>query len=418
MRMDAPSEGVEEALEVVAGFDEALTHGFARLAGDQLRDLAGALASTPLGQRAAEAAEKIAAGSVAEEHLTVLAGGRAALLGAVHDALLSQLDTAMGRRRAEYVAGEGLSAAGAGCRSWLAELAITGWKGVDHDLVSASAQPIEALLADPGMRRLAVLLDGLAAELSASCPVATMERLPRRRWADLWTRALLLSQGGWPEPAVEEVSGTLLILGVDVQEHGTAVQVQVHGVLDERLVRTSVTVAKVDTIVGLAVWPLLSGYPNLVRALAEQRAVEVRDLPLLGGGDLVWHEDRVTLKDPVDPFVTARVALAGAVAPAVPPLERHPVRIAEPVLVEGDLSGYTFDRLTPSGPITEDVLKGASACVGLMRWDGGQWTLQPLAVQKGKKKPHNAELALSPKAAKAGEAVTVLKERAGRLLRK
>jgi hypothetical protein len=194
--------------------------------------------------------------------------------------------------------------------------------------------------------------------------------------------------------------------------------VQVHGVLDERLVRTSVTVAKVDTIVGLAVWPLLSGYPNLVRALAEQRAVEVRDLPLLGGGDLVWREDRVTLKDPVDPFVTARVALAGAVAPAVPPLERHPVRIAEPVLVEGDLSGYTFDRLTPSGPITEDVLKGASACVGLMRWDGGQWALQPLAVQKGKKKPHNAELALSPKAAKAGEAVTVLKERAGRLLRK
>ncbi|GAA2375821.1 hypothetical protein GCM10010404_34440 [Nonomuraea africana] len=418
MRMDAPPQGVEEALEVVAGFDEALTHGFARLAGDQLRDLAGALAGTPIGQRAAEAAEKIAAGSIAEEHLTALAGGRAALLGAVHDALLSQLDTAMGRRRAEHTAGDGASEAAAGCRSWLAELAITGWKGVDHDLVSASAQPIEALLSGQGTRRLAVLLDGLAAELSASCPVATMERLPRRRWADLWSRALLLSQGGWPEPVVEEVSGTLLILGVDVQEHGTAVQVQVHGVLDERLVRTSVTVAKVDTIVGLAVWPLLSGYPKLVRALAEQRAVEVKDLPLLGGGDLVWHEDRATLKDPVDPFVTARVALAGAVAPAVPPLERHPVRIAEPVLVEGDLSGYNFDRLTASGPITEDVLKGASACVGLMRWDGGQWTLQPLAVRKGKKQPHNAELALSPKAAKAGDAVTVLKERAGRLLRK
>ncbi|MBE1564418.1 hypothetical protein [Nonomuraea africana] len=416
--MDAPPQGVEEALEVVAGFDEALTHGFARLAGDQLRDLAGALAGTPIGQRAAEAAEKIAAGSIAEEHLTALAGGRAALLGAVHDALLSQLDTAMGRRRAEHTAGDGASEAAAGCRSWLAELAITGWKGVDHDLVSASAQPIEALLSGQGTRRLAVLLDGLAAELSASCPVATMERLPRRRWADLWSRALLLSQGGWPEPVVEEVSGTLLILGVDVQEHGTAVQVQVHGVLDERLVRTSVTVAKVDTIVGLAVWPLLSGYPKLVRALAEQRAVEVKDLPLLGGGDLVWHEDRATLKDPVDPFVTARVALAGAVAPAVPPLERHPVRIAEPVLVEGDLSGYNFDRLTASGPITEDVLKGASACVGLMRWDGGQWTLQPLAVRKGKKQPHNAELALSPKAAKAGDAVTVLKERAGRLLRK
>ncbi|MGW4469523.1 hypothetical protein ACWENQ_07585 [Nonomuraea sp. NPDC004354] len=422
MRLDAPPAGVEEALEVVTGFDEALTHGFARSGGERLRALAGALATTPVGQRVAEATEKIAAGSIGEEHLTVLAAGRSALLGAVHDALLGQLDTALGRQRAEHVAGESGSKAAESCRSWLSELAITGWRGVDHDLVSASSQVVEGLLADPGSRRLAVLLDGLAAELSASAPVATMEHLPARRWADLWSRALLLSQGGWPEAAAEEVSGRLLILGVEVQEHGTAVQVQVHGVLETTgqnlLVRTSVVVAKVDTIVGLALWPLLGGYPLLLKALAEQRAVEVRGLTLLSGGDLLWQEDKVALQDPADPFVTARVLLPEAVAPGVAPLERHPVRIAEPVLIEGKLADYDIEGLTAAGPITPELAASATACVGLMRWDGGRWVLQPLAVQKGKKAPHNAEPALSPKATKAGEAVNVLRERAGRLLRK
>ncbi|MEU7895331.1 hypothetical protein AB0B45_21050 [Nonomuraea sp. NPDC049152] len=422
MRLDAPPQGVEEALEVVTGIDEALTHGLARSGGERLKALADALATTPIGPRVAEATDKIAAGSVAEEHLSALAGGRSALLGAVHDALLDQLDSALGRKRAPFAAGENTSQENESCRSWLSELAITGWRGVDHDLVSASSQVVEGLLAQPATRRLAVLLDGLAAELSASSPVSAMDRLPARRWADLWSRALLLSQGGWPDAAAEEVSGRLLILGVEVQEHGTAVQVQVHGVLEtgeqNLLVRTSVVVAKVDTIVGLALWPLLSGYPMLLKALAEQRAVEVKDLTLLSGGDLLWQEDRVTLKEIADPFVTARVLLPEAVAPGVAPLERHPVRIAEPVLVEGKLGEYTIEGLTSAGPITADLAAGATACVGLMRWDAGRWILQPLAVQKGKKSPHNAELALSPKAVKAGDAVTVLRERAGRLLRK
>ncbi|MGO4758335.1 hypothetical protein AB4212_58680, partial [Streptomyces sp. 2MCAF27] len=223
----------------------------------------------------------------------------------------------------------------AGSRSWLRELAIAGWRGVGHDLISAADQTIEALLAEPELRRLAVLLDGLAAELRASSPLATAERLPARRWADLWARAVTLSwEGGrsGAAPPVESVSGRLLLLGVDVHEHGTAVQAQVHAVLEPadgapaRLVRTSVVAAKVDTIVGPALWRLLHGHPTLLTALAERRALEVADLPLLAGGDLVWHDDRATAGEPADPFATARVQLAGALAPPVPPLERHPVR--------------------------------------------------------------------------------------------
>ncbi|NUP65593.1 MAG: hypothetical protein HOW71_25865, partial [Nonomuraea sp.] len=403
-------------------------------------------------------------------------GGRAALFGAVHDALLTRLDHALGRTRAEWpptppataLTADGADGTGgvdgaagvgggvpenvlAGCRVWLRELAITGWRGVDHDLVSGADQAIEALLAVPRLRGLAVLLDGLAAELRASSPVATMDRLPARRWADLWTRGLLLARSGPWNGAPRAVSGRLLILGADVHEHATVVRVQVHGVLEEpggqtRLARTSVAAAKVDTIVGPSVWRLFGGHPVLLGALAEHRAVEIDGMPLLPGGDLVWHDDRARAGEEADPFATARVQLAGALAPAVPPLDRHPVRIAEPVLVEGytadrqDEGGLAFvlggnriavdvDRLPASCPLTPELVAASSACVGLVRWDGGRWLLQPLAVRATvKKKPvtaHNGDWATGPtdpkvvKAeAKAGDVVAVLRERAGRLLRK
>ncbi|MGI8335836.1 hypothetical protein ACRYCC_38315 [Actinomadura scrupuli] len=455
--LDGSEPGIEETLDLVAGFDDALVHGLARLderRAGSLAALAGALRATPLGPAVDEAAEKITAGSIAEEQLAVLAGGRTALLGAVHDAQLARLDAALGRTRAPWEGPPSAAAPAAenllaGCRSWLQELAITGWRGVDHDLVSASDQVIAALLAEPALRRPAVLLDGLAAELRASCPVATMERLPARRWADLWARGLLSSQpGGLAGSApAGPVSGRLLPLGVDVHEHGTAVQIQVHGVLEPtggaapRLVRTSVGAAKVDTIVGPALWRLLQGHPVLLTALAEHRSVNLTDLPVLASGDLLWRDGQATMGEPASPFETARIQLAGALAPAVPPLDRHPVRIAEPVLLEGyttdggvlDLDGNTLaldlDRLPACGPLTPALVAASSACIGLLRWDGGRWLLQPLAVQATiKRKPvsaHNGDWALGPtdpKAVKAeaaaGDAVAVLRERAGRLLRR
>ncbi|MFC5823878.1 hypothetical protein [Nonomuraea insulae] len=450
---DAPA-GVGEALDLIAGFDDALSQGFARIGEEPaaaLAAVAGALAGSPVGDRVSEAVEKVTAGSVGDEHLAALAGARAALFGAVHDALLGRLDTALGRTRAAWEPAESTSEVAGnlldGCRVWLRELAIVGWHGVDHDLVSAADQTIEALLAVPELRGLAVLLDGLATELRASCPIATMEHLPARRWADLWTRALLLAQHGPWHGGAEPVSGRLLILGADVHEHATVVRVQVHAVLEPaggapaRLVRTSVAAAKVDTIVGPTLWRLLGAHPVLLAALAEHRSVEITDLPLLPGGDLVWHDDRAQAGDEADPFAVARIQLAAATAPAVTPLDRHPVRIAEPVLVEGyktdgrtiDLGGNTLeidlDRLPSCGPLTPALVKASTSCVGLVRWDGGRWWLQPLAVQATVKKSpvaaHNGDWATGPtdpkvvKAeAKSGDVVAVLRERAGRLLRK
>jgi hypothetical protein len=456
--LQATDSGIDGALDLVGGLDDALVHGLARLGEERaaaLTALAAAMAVTPLGERVGEAVDKVAAGSIADEHLTALAGARTALFGAVHDSLLGTLDTALGRPRVEYppaqaLAGEEHPNLLAGSRSWLRELAIAGWRGVDHDLVSGAAQTLQAVLSQPSLRRLAVLLDGLATELRAASPIATMERLPVRRWADLWSRALLLSQpGGGANPVPEPVSGRLLILGADIHEHATAVQVQVHGILEggdaSRLVRASVSAPKVDTIVGPAVWQLLERHNVLLHALAKHTTVAITDLPLLPSGDLIWDDARARPDEPADPFATARLLLPSAVAPAVPPLQRHPAGIAEPVLMEayttatdgstvtlaggpGDGIAVATGRLPTCGPLTRELVASSSACIGLLRWDAGCWLVQPLAVQATVKKQsvavHNGDWAqgiTDPKAkgaqAKAGDAVGVLRERAGRLLR-
>ncbi|MEV0838801.1 hypothetical protein AB0I55_04510 [Actinocatenispora sera] len=446
--LDGDGDGLAAALDVTDSLDDALANGLGRL-GDPgraaLTALAAAVGGSPLATSVGDAVGKLAAGTVADEYLAALAGARAALFGAAHDALLARLDHALGRQRVEWT-GAGTDAAAvplAAARSWLTELAVAGWRGVDEDLAAACAPVVAALLVDPRTRRLAVLLDGFGAELRACAPVATMELVPVRRWGDLWSRAVLLAQDTWPGPAEPApVSGRLLPLGVDVHEHATAVQLQVHGVLEGadgvRSVRTSLVAAKVDTIVGPAVWSLFDA-PVLLGALAEHRALALTDMPLLPGGDLLWREGAARPGEPADPFTAARLILPTATAAAPPPLDRHPARLAEPVLVEdyqvidgaavldGHRLRFDLDRLPGCGPLTPALVEGSTGCIGLLRWDAGEWLLQPLAVQATvRRKPVVAatgDWALGPtdpKVAKAeakNDAVSVLRERAGRLLR-
>jgi hypothetical protein len=448
--LHARPAGLDEALALVDGLDDALVHGLARIDDERaaaLESLAAAFSASPLADRVADSIGKVIAGTVTDEHLVVLAGARVALLGAAHDALLAGVDAALGRAREPWSAPAGTAEPvhpTAGSRSWLRELAIAGLRGVDHELAGAGGQTVQALLDEPSARRLAVLLDGFAAELRAAAPVATCERIPVRRWADLWSRALLLSQDGYPAPAGAAVDGRLLILGVDLHEHPTVFRAQAHGLLETpdgvRLVRTSVAAAKVDTISGPSAWRMLAGFQVFRSAVAEHRSVEVAGMLLTPGGDLIWDESRATVSEPADPFATARVLLGAATAPSVLPLDRHPLAIAEPVLLEGyragaesvDLGGVTLtvdlDRIPEAGPLTPALVAASTACLGLLRWDG-RWSVQPLAVQTTVKRKavavHSGDWALGPteaKAAKAeataGTAVDVLRERAGRLLRK
>jgi hypothetical protein len=443
--------GLDEAFALVDGLDDALVHGLARLDDDRaaaLDALVAAFSASPLAERVTEAVGKILSGTVTDEYLAVLAGCRVALVGAAHDALLTGLDTALGRTREPFPAVAAPIDAGhltAGSRAWLRELAIAGWRGVDHELAAGGSPAVQALLAEPSRRRLAVLLDGFAAELRAAAPVATLPQVPVRRWADLWARALILSQDGLPAGPSVPVDGRLLILGADLHEHPTVFRCQVHGLLETaggvRLVRTSVAAAKVDTIGGASAWRMLAAFPVLLAGLAEHRCLDVSGLALTAGGDLIWDEAGASAGGPADPFASARVLLGTAIAASTAPLDRHPSAIAEPVLLEGytataegfDLGsvavGVDAGRLPAAGPLTPELVAASTACIGLLRFDGGRWAVQPIAVQATVRKKavvaHTGDWALGPtdaKAAKAeaaaGTAVEVLRERAGRLLRK
>ena len=450
--------GVEDALGLVTDLDAALLTGYGRP--DPARDaalaaLASAVAATPLADRVAVAAEAIAAGNITDDQLAAVAAARSALLGAVHDTLLSDVDTAIGRTRIEpeHVDAEpaaDLAALRGAARAWLTELAITGFTSVDETFIGGTNPIIEGLGGHPSGRRLAVLLDGLCAELRACAPVAAMNEPPVRRWADLWSRAQTLSRPGHADvTSVERISGRLLVLGTELFEHPTIFGFVVHGVVETggdeppRLVRATVTAPKVDVITGPAMWNLIVDRPNLTAALAEDRCLELTDMPVTSAGDLLWSDDAAKPGEVVDPLATARLRLSDAAAVTTAPLDRHPVAIAEPVFVESykvvkgdtpkfDLGGTTLTvdvgRLSTAGPLTAKHVAASSACVGVLRWDAGSWTLSPLTVQTAVKRVatviHNGQWAAGPtdakvaKAVERNDSVRVLRERAGRLLRK
>jgi hypothetical protein len=468
MRADLLAEtidGIDEALAAVDAFDQVLTAGLLRPQPAQaagLARLAGAVTGTPLAARVAEAAEKAAAGVASEDHLVALAAARTALLGSVHDALMTQVTEATGRPGggdypASEQAGQGTSARQAAnvltaARSWLSDLARGGWRGLDTGVVSESAPVVSAMLAEPARRRLATLLDGFAAELAASCPGATLERVPARRWADLWSRGMLLTvPGAAGAPATGTVTGRLLPLGIDLTEHPTAAQAQVHAVLEPadgggpRLVRATVSVPKPDTVIGAGVWQLLRPRMSLLAAVSQGRSMDLADMPVTAEGDLIWSDEHARLGEPAAPFATARVALPTATAVATAPLDRHPARIAVPVFLEGyaarqddDALVFTVtgrpvavdtDRIPVAGPLTPEAVAASGACIGLLRWDAGSFSVQPLAVETTVKKKAVAVQAggwaggttdtAGVKAEKAAtDATSVLRERAGRLLRK
>ncbi|MER6504157.1 hypothetical protein ABT218_33680 [Streptomyces sp. NPDC001455] len=463
MRADLLAEtitGLDEALAAVDAFDRVLVTGLLRPQPAQatgLAELANAVAGTPLAARTAEAAEKAAAGAAGEDHFIALAAARTALLGSVHDALMTRVEEATGRTRAEETVapadGEHAANLLAAARSWLSDLARTGWQGIDHEVVSGAAQVVSAMLPDPALRRPATLLDGFAAELAASCPGATLEHIPERRWADLWSRALLLTLPGVAEASASgTATGRLLPLGVDLQEHPTAAQAQVHAVFEPadgtapRLVRAAVAVPKPDTVVGAGVWQLLRPHLSLLTAAGEGRSMDLTDMPITAEGDLIWSDEHARPGEPADVFATARVALPTAADPVTAPLDRHPVRIAVPVFLEGYTAGkdddgaVTFtvaghplavdtDRIPAAGPLTPEAVAASGACVGLLRWDDGSFSVQPLAVEATVRKKTVALHAggwaggtadkAGAKAEKAAtDATSVLRERAGRLLRK
>ena len=309
-----------------------------------------------------------------------------------------------------------------GAQQWLAELALAGLTQLDNASIVPIVATLEGLQALPELHSLSAVLTGLAHELLDHAPTSALSDPPLRRWADLWTRAMLLTLALPDRSATSTVSGSLIPLGADIRHHDHLLSVVVHGLLDagdKRVVRVTLSAWKVDAVAGAEIWSLIDKLaPALVAALAEPATLEVSGATL-AGGDLRW-DGTVTKGGAVDPFATD---LAVAILTPPPPTDRHPLQIAIPQVFSGCtvedrvLDGLPVDlaRVSPHSDYDPPEVDKSTDMVALLRFDDG-WSLQPLAGRAGKKTFGPAEGIV--KAAKIKKpALSILQERASKLLR-
>jgi hypothetical protein len=446
-------EPVTQTAEVLVGLDEAFVSGFGRLASAHLETLATLQRSfygTPIGEALATAVAGLGRSEFIDRHFAVLAVARAAAHGAMHDALQAQACAALGRPRPVR---EDIPAAATqapppkvavlleSTRQWLMELAIAGFANLDVGSLLPFQTTLDAILGEPSLVRLAALLTGFLDELLATFPAHGTPEIPRQRWVDLWARSMVLALAPTPAPATRPASGLLAILATDLRQHSNVVSLVAHGVLREasgpRLVRTSIAAFKVDVLEGEDVAARLATLGDkLITALAGGQALKIDGMPLTAAGDLVWQDARASLDAKIKPIEVAASVLATPPAnrPGFDPDARHPALLEELVYLAGNDCAVVKEdgkpvfaaaklpvdlhRWPDSDDLSPDDLAGCKALVALLRFDAGRWSLQPVAIDKGKPLPRMVGTGLSEARKKAkGGNLSVLQERASRLLR-
>jgi hypothetical protein len=448
---------VAHADAIVLALDRCLVAGLARLGSDHrssLESLARVFAGTPLAAPVRDAVLALSKSQAGEADFLALAMARESLHGARFDALLDQalaaLDGRVAVERTIELSRDELDATGpidtfmASTRQWLMELALAGFGQLEAQTVVPFVATLESLQSLAPLSGLSALITGLIDELMDSVPTAAMSEVPARRWADLWSRAML---GAWrldAGPAVRKVSGSVRVLGADVRQHDHVISLVAYGLLDEgqtpaRLVSITLSAWKVDAVAGDESFTVLQAVPGgaeLLTALAERKALAISNMELLATGELCWTGE-ATIRgafDPVDAALEALAPGAGCVIPAILPRHRHPVQLALPVAVsevafaskddrpcieiEGALLPLAMHRLSPLMGLSFATLRGLRQSFGLLRFDGGEWSFQPL-VGKGKKGyvgPGDS-IARAMKIKNSARILSTLQERAGKLLR-
>lgn len=418
-------EGVQDALDAVAALDAGLIGGLSRLGGParaQVEGLPSLFAGTPLAPALERAAPGFAKGTPTDDDVAALAAARASLLGAVHDALVAQACAALGLEApADPVLGAPVALSDEdeaplrNARHWLLELASAGLSQVSPDAVAPFASTLETLAERPALQRAAVMLTGFFDELAEALPLASRDDAPVPRWPDLWMQSVIAAG---PRLAVEEApfEGELLPLGVELRHHDHAIAAVVHGALDGALVRGTFTGWKVDALLGDEALRVLPA-PAL-EAMTSDVTLAVKGVRR--GADLLVTEVKAGAKH--DPYTLGALPFTCAA-----PADRHPVQIAIPVVLpECRVSAgrveplgvrLADERVSPLYAAKKGQLEEADAMIGLLRWDDG-WALQPLDAKIGKDRwSLDAAVTAAKKASKTTDTLSVLTERAGKLLR-
>lgn len=431
-RLNDELAALDEARRITGGFDRVLARGFARLGDAEraaLHELAAAVDGSPLGAAARESVDALLGGALLPHHLGVLAGCRAAIEGARHDAIFARGAEALGLAPVEPEVEEAAAPSAEdaalmeSARQWLMEIALAGLGQLERATVSPAVHGLRHLQASPPLRRLASLLTGFVHELLDATPTAALAVLPQRRWGDLFTRALLATFALPARARARRVDGALRPLGADVRHHDHLLSVVVHGLLtldggERHLVRTTLSTWKVDAIAGDELWAMLAALaPPLVDALREPVELSLAGASLLDTGDLLWDGEAAAGAR----FAPWDCDLGGATVHAPLPRDRHPMLVGMPLvrasadLSSGAIDGVPLDleRVSPHARL--DGVTRASGVVALLRFDE-RFALQPLAARDGKRLRGPAEgVAGAAKVKKP--ALDVLRERASKLLR-
>jgi len=443
-------DAVKITNEVIASLDHCFKIGFSRLGADQftaLQTLSSITSGTPIGSKVSDAVEAIQRNEFVEKHFAAIAAARAALQGAQYDALRTEVASALGR---EVPASKSLTVepikpdAGPlgvwteSTRNWLMELALAGFAQLESQTLAPFQATLQQLQGEKRATRLGAILTGFLQELLHSMPVSSMPEIPVYRWADLWTRSMLcaLRDPGEPAKSGETVSGTFTPVGVDLRHHGFFAQADVYGLFDDtnsvKTVKLSVATYKVDVIVGSEIWRCFPKHTDpLMRALSQRARLEIEDCTLLPTGELLWDG---VVKPGRSMKLLAEAKEHLGTLPSIAPMDRHPMQIAEIVYLENgkfaDKNTLDFGngvslpiatkRMSAASELKLDDVKKSNVLVGLIRFDGGAWSIQPLVVgQLGKadSEKYTGSGALAARDPKKGDTLQELQAKASKLLR-
>jgi len=448
--------GTQAALDLINDFDQCFLTGFANLEYPQQQSLSiwqQVFAETPLQQPLSDSCKAIQANEFLERYFAILAVVRAAMQGMLFDTLQQQVSTLLGRTQSEQItiadqSGElpaHLSVWLESVRHWLMEIALVGYTRLESATLVPFLATLEQIQGEPLLIRQSALLTGFFNELIGLVPVADTNTIPLYRWVDLWSQAMIVSLQPIPLPQPQIVSGNLEILGMDLRHHANLVSFTIYGLLsydaEIRLVKITQSTYKVDVISHEQIWLLFPDSTSLLEAYSKNQVLHLDDIPLLPTGDLIWQDQKAKMGKKYD--LMARAAEFFGENPhhsfipcLIPPSDRHPIQLAEPIFLDnykivpqddqlvlswkdGDSLAIATQRISPLSEITQEVLTNSSQIFGLLRFDAGYWAIQPLTVTvKGKAIFTGQNAAKIRKSPPKTNVVGILQERASRLLRK
>lgn len=436
--------GLNETLRQIDALDAALTTGLSRLPEQSRADLdnlAGVFVHSPLAMLVADAVGRVQRAEFSVSACLGLAAARTALMGAAYDALRAQLhgDAPLVEDDTAALPVGDDAALLAGVQQWLAELAVTGLEQLTEAQLLPFAPVLAQMQTRPPLTGLAALLAGFVDERVAAHQQKLRDDLPARRWADLWSAAMLGAQSLAAAPAFTRVSGTLHPCGVDVRAHRSLAQATLWGLLETseglRVVRWPSVSWKVSVLSPDEIWRALGpAVRPVLAALAEGKSLRLADAELSAAGDLGVTTE-VEPSAGVDLF---SLPSNWSPMPSLTALARHPIHLVElvrldacnvadgfvEVVASGGGSGVklplALERMRGIGPeLDEKHLAATTDMIGLLRWDAG-WRIQPLAVRGGGKLKNGLRVGqgIAGRLAKLKtETLPQLQERASRLLR-